>query len=125
MANNTSDDELRQKVRSIIEAELSVSEVAAYAAGNKGAVTNIMIEQTMQLIKQRDEQVAREARIDGLLHTLTVLGGESGRLRQVANTVYSVAEYIFELKGEVFNESEYSGYQDVIKQLTTTHKGDQ
>lgn len=115
MANNTSDDELRDKVRSIIEAELSVSEVAAYAAGNKGAITNIMIEQTMQLIKQREEQVARDYAIKGAEKVLEDLNDWI----KLNNPIVSILQHhISTMSGHIeLKKLEY-------KQLTTTHKGE-
>lgn len=65
MTQHNSEEELRAEVTKIIEAELSVSEVVAYAAGNKGAITNIMIEQIMQLISSHDEKIKREAKLEG------------------------------------------------------------
>lgn len=47
---NTNTNELRAKVQGILNSELSVVEVAQYAAGNKNAVTQIMVEEFMQLI---------------------------------------------------------------------------
>lgn len=59
-ASNT--NELRAKVQGILNSELSVVEVAQYAAGNKNAVTQIMVEEFMQLI---DRHIT-EARITEL-----------------------------------------------------------
>lgn len=58
------DEELEAQVKRILEAELTVSEVAAYATGNKGAITDIMRHQIMQLIKAHTQQAIDRARLE-------------------------------------------------------------
>lgn len=52
------EDELKEKIQKILNIELSISEVAAYAAGNKNAVTAVMVEEFMLLIKQYSKDYA-------------------------------------------------------------------
>lgn len=66
MTKLLSDEELHKQLKSILEAELSAAEVAAYAAGNKEAITDIMRHQLFDLINTQKRLYA-----ESVLNSLT------------------------------------------------------
>ena len=113
MANNTSDDELRKKISDLMAdlmVDVSLKKLNKFDGGpiEKGrqyiASHNDRLSLIMQLIKQREEQVARE--IQTLNAHLSFMAG------QYEGMTGEKSAYLLK------NWPEY-------KQLTTTHKGDQ
>lgn len=71
------------------------------------------------------QALARErvALIEGIEYMLRAIHYEEGRLRQVANAVYSGAEYIASLRGEELSIEEFGSYKDYLSRLTQEKEG--